>query len=78
MKNDAPPIRQWRIFGLIKRMIHAKEWRFITDDDQSLYYSLFRVFSKEVRLSEAHHFIAHVDKSKEPAKMLIRNIKRVL
>jgi hypothetical protein len=49
---------------LLKRMVHAKEWRFITDDDPSLYNSLFRVFSREVRLAEAHHFIAHIDKSK--------------
>ncbi|MCY9592826.1 hypothetical protein [Paenibacillus chitinolyticus] len=36
----------------------------ITDDDASLYNSFFRVFSKEVSLGEAHHFITIVDKSK--------------
>ncbi|WP_339315246.1 hypothetical protein [Paenibacillus sp. FSL R10-2734] len=45
-------------------MVHAKEWRFITDDDPSLYNSFFRIFLREVRLAEAHHFIAHIDKSK--------------
>lgn len=48
----------------IKRMVNAKEWRMITDDDPSLYNSFFRVFSKEIRLAEAHHFIAHINKSK--------------
>lgn len=51
-------------FWLIKQLIQASEWRFVTDEDNSLMTSLFRVFSKEFRLSDAHHFLCQTDKTK--------------
>jgi hypothetical protein len=49
---------------LIKKMVNAIEWRFITDEDYSIMTSLFRVFSKEIRLGDAHHFLCKIDRSK--------------
>lgn len=49
---------------LIKQLVNASEWRFVTDKDYSLLTAYSRVFSKEIRLSNAHHFICLVDRSK--------------
>ena len=49
---------------LIKQLLGAKEWRFVTDEDNSLITSINRVFSKEIRLSDAHHFLCQTDKTK--------------
>lgn len=51
-------------FWLIKELLNADEWRFITDDDSSLKTSIIRVFSKEIKLSDAHYFICQTDKTK--------------
>lgn len=48
---------------LIKKMIQSKQWRFVTDQDFSIIRSIFRVFAKEVRLGNAHHFLCQIDKS---------------
>lgn len=53
---------------LIKQLINASEWRFITDKDNSLMSSLFRVFSKEFHLYNAHHFLCQNDKTKTRAQ----------
>lgn len=49
---------------LIKQLVKAPEWRFVTDEDHSLMTSINRVFSKEIRLSDAHHFLCQTDKTK--------------
>ncbi|MCA1027579.1 insertion element protein [Cytobacillus kochii] len=49
---------------LIKQIVKAPEWRFVTDEDNSLMTSINRVFSKEIRLSDAHHFLCQTDKTK--------------
>jgi 2,4-dienoyl-CoA reductase-like NADH-dependent reductase (Old Yellow Enzyme family) len=49
---------------LIKQMIKASEWRFVTDKDNSLMTAYSRVFSKEIRLANAHQFICLTDKTK--------------
>ncbi len=36
----------------------------MTDKDNSLMTSIYRVFSKEIRLSDAHHFLCQTDKTK--------------
>lgn len=51
-------------FWLIKRLVQAKEWRFVTDDDSSLSTSIYRVFSDDIRLYNAHHFVSKMDKTK--------------
>ncbi len=49
----------------IRQLLKVKEWRFVTDHDSSIISALMRVFSKEVRLSDLHHFIYKLeDKSK--------------
>ena len=45
-------------------MIQAKEWRFVTDDDSSLATAIYRVFSDDIRLYNAHHFVSKMDKTK--------------
>jgi transposase-like protein len=49
---------------LIKQMVHAKEWRFVTDEDDSIMTAIYRVFAREIRLGEGHHFLCKVDRSK--------------
>jgi len=49
---------------LIKQLVKASEWRFVTDEDKSLMTAINRVYSKEFRLSDAHHFLCQTDKSK--------------
>lgn len=51
-------------FWLLKDLLKAQEWRFITDDDKSLARAIYRVFGKEIRLGDAHHFLCMVDKTK--------------
>ncbi|MBE1554160.1 insertion element protein [Sporosarcina limicola] len=49
---------------LIKQLVNATEWRFVTDEDSSLITSINRVFTKEIRLSDAHRFLCQTDKTK--------------
>lgn len=51
-------------YWLIKQLVNAKEWRMISDDDKSIRNAFYRVFTKEVGLSDAHHFVSQVDKTK--------------
>ncbi|QST01406.1 insertion element protein (plasmid) [Pontibacillus sp. ALD_SL1] len=49
---------------LIKQLVNAQEWRFVTDDDSSIATSINRVFAKEIKQSDAHHFLCQADKTK--------------
>lgn len=49
---------------LIKQLVKAPEWRFVTDDDSSITTSINRVFAKEISHSDAHHFLCQTDKTK--------------
>lgn len=51
-------------FWLIQQMVNAKEWKFVTDEDASLMSALYRVFSKDIQLYNAHHFVSKIDKNK--------------
>jgi transposase-like protein len=51
-------------FWLLRQRVKAKEWRFITDEDYSIMTSIYRVFSKEIRLYDAHHFLSKIDRHK--------------
>jgi hypothetical protein len=42
----------------------------ISDDDASIRNAFYRVFNKELRLSDAHHFICQVDKTKSRKQCL--------
>jgi transposase-like protein len=57
-------------FWLIKQMVKSNEWRMISDNDASIMTAFFRVFSKEVRLSDAHHFLCLLDKNKSRKQCL--------
>ncbi|WP_187442722.1 IS1 family transposase [Rossellomorea vietnamensis] len=49
---------------LIKQLVRASEWRFVTDEDSSITTSINRVFAKEMIHSDAHHFLCQTDKTK--------------
>jgi hypothetical protein len=51
-------------FWLIKELLNAKEWRFITDNDSSLMSAMYRVFSSEFKMYDAHHFLCLTDRAK--------------
>lgn len=51
-------------FWLMKQMIHAKQWRFVSDEDSSIMSALYHVFADEVRKAEAHHFLCKIDRNK--------------
>lgn len=57
-------------YWLIKQLIRSSEWRVITDDDSSIRNAFYRVFNKELGLTDAHHFICQVDKSKSRKQCL--------
>lgn len=42
---------------LIKQMVQSNNWRFISDEDHAIITAIFRVFAKEVRRVDAHHFL---------------------
>ncbi|MBU7595256.1 hypothetical protein [Metabacillus halosaccharovorans] len=48
----------------LKQLLNAKEWRFATDEDASIMSALMRIFSKEIMLGDAHHFLYKIDKRK--------------
>lgn len=47
----------------LKQLLNAKEWRFTTDEDNTIITSIMRVFSKEFMLGDAHHFLYKVDRT---------------
>ncbi|MFP5115964.1 hypothetical protein ACSU64_27005 [Bacillaceae bacterium C204] len=55
-------------FWLIKQLVKASEWRFITDEDRSLINSIHRVFSQEIRRTDGHLFLCQTDKTKSRKK----------
>ncbi|MGD6994761.1 transposase [Sutcliffiella horikoshii] len=55
---------------LIKQSLNAIQWRMISDDDQSIRNSFYRVFNKEIKLTDAHHFVCQVDKTKSRKECL--------
>jgi len=51
-------------YWLIKKLVNSDEWRMVSDDDPSIRNAFYRVFNKESKLSDAHHFVCQVDKTK--------------
>src|SRR5690606_30929263 len=51
-------------YWLIKQLLNASEWRFVTDRDSSLMTACYRMFAKEFKLTDAHHFISQTNKTK--------------
>lgn len=60
-------------YWLIQNMIHADNWRFVTDHDSSLMAALFRVFAREIRLGDAHHFLCQLDEQKTIKRALVEH-----
>ena len=51
-------------YWLIRQMVQAKEWRFISDEDGSLMTVIYRAFAPEIQWAEAHHLLCKTDRSK--------------
>jgi transposase-like protein len=51
-------------FFHLKILLNAKEWRFVSDNDSSIITALFRVFAREIKRNDAHHFLNLIDKDK--------------
>nr|WP_147554175.1 hypothetical protein [Bacillus testis] len=51
-------------FWLIKELVQAKEWRFVTDNDTSLMAAMYRIFSEDFTSFSAHHFLCLTDREK--------------
>jgi hypothetical protein len=49
---------------LIKRLINAKNWYFVSDKDLSILTSIPRIFSEEIKCGKAQHFTCSIEKSK--------------
>lgn len=62
--NVNPTYTTFAHYWLTKQLVNAYEWRFVTDEDQSIMTALFRVFSNEIKLSDAHHFLCKIERSK--------------
>jgi transposase-like protein len=50
---------------LIKQMVKSDNWRFISDEDHAIITAILRVFAKEIRHMDAHHFLCKIDSSKK-------------
>jgi transposase-like protein len=48
---------------LIKQLVNADKWYFVTDDDDGIRTSIYRNFSEEIRSKNSHHFICQYDKT---------------
>jgi len=57
-------------YWLIKNVVNSDEWHMVSDDDSSIRNAFYRVFNKESRLGDAHHFVCKVDKTKTRKKCL--------
>ncbi|MCI3923558.1 insertion element protein [Paenibacillus sp. TRM 82003] len=51
-------------YCLLKELVQAEEWRFVTDEDTSLIAALHRAFAKEIRRGLGHHFLCKIDRTK--------------
>jgi len=62
-------------FWLLKHMINAKEWRFVTDEDNTFLSTIYRVFEKEISDGYAHHLLKKTDTTKTRKERLIEYYK---
>jgi transposase-like protein len=49
---------------LLKQTLLSSKWRFVTDEDETLMKSIYRVFNEEILSGEAHHFLCKIDREK--------------
>lgn len=60
---------------LIKHMVHVNNWRFVSDEDNSIMTSIFRVFAKEVWIGDSHYFLSKIDRSKRLKQAYTESVK---
>lgn len=51
-------------YWMIKDLLKAQNWRFVTDNDSSLMSAIYRVFSEDFKSFSAHHFLCLTDREK--------------
>lgn len=57
-------------YWLIKHFIKSKEWRIVTDEDNSILAAAQRVFAEDIKKYDAHIFISKIDKEKSTSQSL--------
>ncbi|MED1908846.1 hypothetical protein HUN92_21020 [Bacillus firmus] len=57
-------------YWLIKQFIKSKEWRIVTDEDNSILAAAQRVFAEDIKRYDAHIFISKIDKEKSTSQSL--------
>ena len=67
-------------YWLIKQLVKSSQWRMVSDKDNSIMTAFYRVFAKEIKRSDAHHFLllTERDKSKKEALEEFEYAKRDL
>lgn len=51
-------------YWLLKQSLKVIKWRFVTDEDNSIITSLYRIFANEIKYNEAHHFLCKVERNR--------------
>ncbi|QST00397.1 insertion element protein [Pontibacillus sp. ALD_SL1] len=57
-------------YWLIKQLVKASQWRMVSDKDNSIMTAFYRVFAKEIKRSDAHHFLFLTDRNKSKKEAL--------
>ncbi|WP_062350029.1 hypothetical protein [Bacillus kwashiorkori] len=50
---------------LIKQTLHSENWRFVSDEDETIMKAIYRSFNDEFLSGNAHHFLCKVDRDKD-------------
>lgn len=50
---------------LLRHKINTKKWRFVSDEDETIMRSIYRVSSEEIASGGAHHFLCKTDRDKD-------------
>ena len=48
-----------------KRSLNVTKWRFVTDEDNSIITSIYRIFADEIKNNEVHHFLCKVERNRK-------------
>jgi RNA polymerase-interacting CarD/CdnL/TRCF family regulator len=52
-------------YWLIKQLVRTSQWRMVSDKDNSILTAFYRVFAKEIKRADAHHFLFLTDRNKK-------------
>jgi len=52
-------------YWLIKQSIKVNKWRFVTDEDNSLITSIYRIFANDIKYKDTQHFLCKVERNRK-------------